>query len=476
MIRKEVFLAAIKCSTQGWYVMQDRGGVPTHGERLRMDEGKEVHDRARSLHPNGVYAGSVEKTKTLVADPRQEVIFEAEFQINGYVARADWIRRVEGGWVIGEVKSSLISDESPKAEHIDDLAYTCMVLRRSGLAVQSCELVLMNRDWRIGQPDSELFVVLDLTESVFDRAQGFDQSCDKLRLSLLDDGIPPPHMCYACRKCEFFRSDCVGAGIKDSIFYLPNLREGKFHQLNSQGIVSIHEVPKSSELTDYQSAVVRAIQTGKPVIDREAIQACMHRLRWPVGYLDFETIKAAIPLYPRVAPHEQVVTQYSLHIQEGLESDLEHTDYLADHRMDCREQLAMQLLADTKSCESVITYSSFEKTTIRGLAKLYPEHSNELHMLEDKLIDLLPVVRNGVVHPDFMGRSSIKAVLPVLVPEMSYKGLEVADGDTAIAAFVSLALGKVQPDRVQDIRDSLLEYCKLDTLAMVRVLEALRQY
>tara|TARA_A100000171_G_scaffold17665_1_gene16127 strand:+ start:30330 stop:30689 length:360 start_codon:yes stop_codon:yes gene_type:complete len=106
MITKEAFLTAMECTTQGWYLLSDKGGTPTPGEQLRMEEGKEVHRRAQSLHQNSVYAGKVERTKQLILDSAIEVIFEAAFEVDGYAARADWIRRTQGGWIIGDMKSS----------------------------------------------------------------------------------------------------------------------------------------------------------------------------------------------------------------------------------------------------------------------------------------------------------------------------------------------------------------------------------
>lgn len=91
------------------------------------------------------------------------------------------------------------------------------------------------------------------------------------------------------------------------------------------------------------------------------------------------------------------------------------------------------------------------------------------------MFDLEPVVRKGLIHPDFGGRSSIKVVLPVLAPDLSYADLDVGDGGSAVAAFAKLASGQVTQDEIRAVRGALLEYCRLDTLAMVRVLLALRQ-
>ena len=473
-VTKHDFLTALGCNTRAWFGMRESGGIPTPADLLRMQEGQDVHRRAQSLHPNGVFAGSIEKTKRLILDHAVNVIIEAAFTVDGYTARADWIRRVKGGWVIGEIKSSLFNEDGPKDEHLEDLAYTVMVARRSGLPVKGCELVLMNRDWRLGMPDADLFFVTDHTAEVMLIVDEFNRLWDQVAPLLLRRSKPSPHWCWECRDCEFFADRCVGVGISDPIFQLPRLSEKKFIELTAMGVKRILKIPSDFKLTDSQQTAATAIRTKSPQIDAAEIQSALDSLEWPIGYLDFETLMTAVPLYPDVAPHEQLVTQYSLHIEASPACELSHREYLADHSRDCREDLAATLIRDTAECRTIMVYSSFEKTQIGGLANLLPTYATELAGLEAKLFDLEPVVRRGLVHPEFRGRSSIKVVLPVLAPDLSYANLEIGDGGSAVAAFAKLALGNATDEEIQAVRGALLEYCKQDTLAMVRVLLAMR--
>ena len=460
--------------TRAWYGMRELGDAPTPADLLRMQAGQDVHRRAQSLHPNGVFAGSIEKTKRLILDRAVNVIFEAAFKIDGYTARADWIRRVKGGWVIGEIKSSLFNEDGPKDEHLEDLAYTVMVAQRSGLPIKGCELVLMNRDWRLGMRDPDLFVVTDHTAEVMPIVDEFNRLWDQVTPLLLRRSKPSPHWCRECRDCEFFADRCVGVGISDPIFQLPRLSEKKFIELTAMGVTRISKIPSDFKLTDSQQTAATAIRTKSPQIDAAEIRSALNSLEWPIGYLDFETLMTAVPLYPDVAPHEQLVTQYSLHVEALAGSELAHRKYLADHARDCREELTTRLIRDTADCRTIVVYSSFEKTMIRALADLLPTYAPALAGLESKLFDLEPVVRKGLVHPDFGGRSSIKVVLPVLAPDLSYADLHIGDGGSAVAAFAKLALGNATDEEIQAVRGALLEYCKLDTLAMVRVLRALQ--
>lgn len=440
-VTKHDFLTALGCKTRAWYGMRESGGAPTPADLLRMQEGQDVHRRAQSLHPNGVFAGSIEKTKQLILDRAVEVIFEAAFSVDGYTARADWIRRVKGDWVIGEIKSSLFNEDGPKDEHLEDLAYTFMVARRTGLTVKGCELVLMNRDWRLGMPDPYLFVVTDHTDAVMPIADEFNRLWDQIAPLLLRRSKPSPHWCWECRGCEYFADRCVGVGISDPIFQLPYLREKKFTELTAMGVTRISAIPSDFKLSESQQRAAIAIRTKSPQIDAAEIRSALNSIEWPIGYLDFETLMTAVPLFPDVAPHEQLVTQYSLHVEVSPGGELAHREYLADHARDCREELATELIRDAGGCRTIVVYSSFEKTMIRGLAKLLPTYAPELARMEGKLFDLEPVVRRGLVHPDFGGRSSIKVVLPVLAPDLSYADLDIGDGGAAVAAFAKLASG-----------------------------------
>ena len=201
----------------------------------------------------------------------------------------------------------------------------------------------------------------------------------------------------------------------------------------------------------------------------------LERIRWPVFYLDFETMMTAIPLWPDIAPYDQIPIQYSLHICESSGNIIRHIDYLADPHRDCRRELAERLIEDLKGEGSIITYSSFEKTTISKLSKTFSDLSDDLQSLIDRIVDLEQCIK-CVNHPEFCGRTSIKVVLPVLVPDLSYEGLEIGNGDVALVTFAMMAQGKMGADEMERKRAALLEYCKMDTLAMVRLHKVLHGF
>ncbi len=184
----------------------------------------------------------------------------------------------------------------------------------------------------------------------------------------------------------------------------------------------------------------------------------------------------AIPLYHDLAPYAQLPTQYSIHKCSEPGHVTAHSEYLADPSRDCRLELAERLIFDLKGAGSIIVYTSFEKTIINGLARLYPDLAADLNLLNGRLVDLEAIIRKNFSHPGFHGRTSIKRTLPVLVPEMTYENMDIGDGFTAMSVFALMALGKYEDNEVETLKKHLLEYCKLDTLAMVKLHERLVKY
>jgi hypothetical protein len=437
-----------------------------------MEEGIEIHERARALFKDGQFSGEAVKTAKLIADSSVPIIFEAAFEHDGYAARADMLSREPQGFKLVEVKSSLHNNDRVDSDHIDDMAYTAMVLRAAGVRILKAELILLSRDFRLGMNDAALFVASDHTDAVLARADEFLEQWPTIQASILNDASPKPELILNCKKCHYFESHCVGKGVKHSILELPMLREARFDELKSKGFFTITAIPADFDLSENQARVATAVRDGKPIVDSALLKKLLASIRWPAYFLDFETAKTALPLWPDVAPHEQVVTQYSLHVCTTTGKVEQLRTFLADPTKDCRRELAERLLADLGNEGTIVVYSSFEKTMLTNLAKRFPDLAPGLEACIKRLFDLEKVFKDAYYHPDFCGSTSIKQTLPVLVPGMNYDGLTIKDGDTAMAAFTKMARGRCNADEAKAIRDALLEYCGQDTLAMVRLHEA----
>jgi len=164
-----------------------------------------------------------------------------------------------------------------------------------------------------------------------------------------------------------------------------------------------------------------------------------------------------------------------VHVQKGPKAEPEHYEFLAVNRDDPRREFIKSLSAVLGQSGTVIVYNqSFELARLNELASWVPEFAEPIKQIQSRVFDLLPVIRNHVYHPAFAGSYSLKSVLPALVPEMSYEGMDVANGQDAGLAWESFVRGSVDQVERERIEKALLDYCGKDTLALVNLVERLR--
>jgi len=478
-VTKRMFLNTLACPSFGWLMRMKREEVtrePTIGERFRIEQGMEVGRRAREAYSDGILidekdmTSAIERTKSLMNNPNVSVIFEGAFLADNLATRVDILRREDDGWHIIEVKSNV----NDKKEFIDDMAYTALVFNPSNHKISKISLMLISRDFRLGMDNDKLFVEIDHTEEVIERMLQFTICYSEIEQITRASTKPEAELQFTCKKCVLFK-DCVGKDIKNHIFDIPRLSQSKFKDLLSQGIVQIEDIPDKFKLTENQLRVKNHVKSNSLFVG-DKLRNELNVIVWPAYYLDFETTQTAIPLYLDMPSYTSIVTQYSIHKCSAPGNVIDHLEFLADESKDDRKELAKHLIKDLEGEGSIITYSSFEKTTINNLARRFPDISGELNSLINRIVDLEAIIRKNIYHPDFHGSTSIKRTLPALVPEMSYEGLEIRNGDEAMATFACLAQGQYGNSEIETIKNNLLEYCKQDTIAMVKLHRQLVDY
>ena len=244
-ITKSLFLSTLSCPTYGWMQKLQPIEPTSPSDQLRIEEGIEIQQRARLLFPNGVlisgdniYASKT--TQSLLSNSTVETIFEATFLIPPYITKADILLKNNLGLKIIEIKSAVNLDE----KLIDDISYTTMIAKKAGFDITSCSLLLVNKDYRLGMSDKDLFVEIDVSQEVFDRCIDFEESYESIAKILFQKEKPIPELKWECKNCEIF-SECCGKNIENSIFNLPRLSHTKFCQLKDGD-----EHPKESQLSE----------------------------------------------------------------------------------------------------------------------------------------------------------------------------------------------------------------------------------
>ncbi|MFZ1008108.1 MAG: DUF2779 domain-containing protein [Candidatus Sulfotelmatobacter sp.] len=485
-ISKSKFVAGCQCVKRLYWQFHEPelAAEPDAADQAIMQQGHEVGMLARQLFPGGVEVRSdrgldeaILATRELVTNREVPAIYEGVFEHGGVLVRVDVLhRRRDGRWRLVEVKSTT----AVKEHHLDDLGIQYRVVSRCGLDIGSCCLAHVNRNYvcKGGCIDVwRLFKVRNLTRLV-ERLQPkliFQLRSQFTVLSMTKaPDISPGRQCNDPVTCEFYER-CNIPRPNDHIGYLPRLHASAAEELEEMGVESIRDIPDDFDLTEIQRRAATSVQTGDPWYDSEALKAELSTLSYPISYLDFESVNPAIPRFAGMRPYQQVVFQFSVHRQKELGAQPEHCEFLAMDASDPRREFIGSLCNALGENGSIVVYNAgFESQRLSELAAWLPEFADQIREIQARLWDLLPVIRNHVYHPAFAGSYSLKAVLPALVPEMSYAGMQVADGQDAGLAWESLVRGSLdQPER-EKTRKALLEYCGQDTLALVKLIDKLQ--
>jgi len=482
-LSKSLLLKGMQCPRALWLAKNPPAfDFPPHPElEARYRAGTEVGLLAQGLFPGGVevpYAGlsfaeQLARTQELIA-AGAEVIYEASFACDGLFVKADILVRRGASWELYEVKMAT----AVKAVNLDDVAIQHHVLSRCGLAPERAFLVHIDNGYvRRGAIDVQgLFARVDVTAEALARQAALPQLVERLRATLAAGAEPAvdigPH-CHDPYDCDFIPW-CWRHVPAASVFTLSGSKAEKF-ALYREGYLRLEDLPLE-RLAARQRFEAEATLGRSDFVDREAVRAFLAELWYPLCHLDFETFDAPIPPFDGLRPYQKVPFQYSLHLQRRQGGEAEHREFLAAPGGDPRRELAERLLAEIPAEACVLTYNqAFERSVLRELAAAFPDLAPEIEARLVNVRDLmLPFKRRDVYRWPMHGSYSIKKVLPALAPELSYAGLPVADGGAAMLAWDEM--GRTQdPTRRAEIRRALLDYCRLDTWAMVRILEELQR-
>ena len=446
LISKSSYIRGRQCQKSLWLHLNDpeERDETSIAQQQIFDTGHSVGFLAQQLFPGGVDASrgdhslvaeAVGYTAELIAGGCT-VIYEAAFSDGETLCYLDILVKEPGGWAAYEVKAST----HVKGYHIHDAAFQYYVITHSGLPLTGISLVHVNNLYvRRGDLDlQQLFSTELMTKHILPLQAAIPGNLSSLFEMLKEDTMPVIAMGPQCKnpfRCDFceYCMQSIPAGDDDS---------GETRPANR---------------------------------DQAALDEFLGDLEYPLYYMDFETIQFAVPQYDESRPYQQIPFQYSLHIQLTKGGPVEHLAFLGTPPSDPRPAFIESLLTGLGDSGSIIVWNqAFENTRLREIARDFPEYAAAIDPLFGRVADLMvPFRRKHLYNPEMNGSYSLKAVLPALITDISYSALEIQEGCTASLTYESLYHDE-DPGSVQVKRDNLLEYCKLDTLSMVRLLERLQ--
>ena len=449
-----------------------------------FDTGHIVGELAKRLFPGGVDSNfgadldtqkAINETKRLI-DSGIKVIYEAAFMFQECLTVVDILVHDGDCWKAYEVKSSA----SIKKVNILDISYQYYIIKESGLPLDDIFIVYIDSDYvRIGDLDvTKLFKRESLKVKCEENKKLIEKSVNDFKSILQSSDTPSidiGEQCFSPYDCDFY-GYCWSHIPENSVFDIAGMRMKKKLELYKNGITKLSDIDED-EVSELQLIQIQSHKTNNSRIDKQKIQEFIDNLRYPLYFLDFETINPAIPLYDNTRPYRQIPFQYSLHVLDNMSTEPRHFEFLANSSNDSREQFIISLIEHLQKEGDIIVYNmSFESSRLSELALAFPKYKDEVEAIINRAKDLMgPFREKSYYKPDMNGSYSLKVVLPSLVPEMSYDGLQISNGSSASSAFLYLIGNNIEGKEKEEIRNNLLEYCKLDTLALVRILEVLNK-
>lgn len=402
-----------------------------------------------------------------------ELLWQPEYTDGEFYAKVDALiyDKSTNSYDLYEIKATTSPDN-----YLDDIAFQQTVCEAT-IYINRAFILHLNKAYhRSGNLDlSALFTVTQMDEPIKKARSKIKASRDEMgRVAKL----PNTNTLVACTKpnacpCKHL---CHPALPKYPIYDLPYISRSKITALRARGITSIKDIPADFSLSEKQRNVVDAVQAGQPFIDKDAIQQELAKIIYPIAFLDYEAVLTSIPKYDGYYPNQNMAFQYSLHILENETADLKHYEFLGDDDSDPARSLVEHLAASIPNSGSIIVWNkSYEGGINKALVDRYPDYRDFALALNDRIYDLMQIFsQRKYIHPDFHGSASIKHVLPILVPLMTYKNMLVAHGGQAVQAWNELTRNDIPSDKKNELRRNMLAYCKQDTLAMVEIYKVLR--
>lgn len=483
-ISKSLYCNYVQCKKMIWLnKYKPEEYIETKNDSV-MENGNEVGDLARRYFGNyslvkfnEVLIKMIMETKEYLKQ-NKKVICEASFKFDNLFASIDILKCDEDGMSIYEVKSST----EIKDIYVDDASFQAYILKRLGYKIKSVNIMHLNSFYELrGDLDLKgLFKIENITDIAMSKEKEIEENVKEIN-DILDSEKEPnldlDIYCFKPYDCPYFKY-CSRHLKENNVFDIRGMTINKKIDLYKKEIINFSDLINEKLNDKYIEQIDFKLNDREPKINKEKIKEFLNTLTDPIYFLDFETFQDAIPRYEGQKVYQQVPFQYSLHYYNE-KRNLKHKEFLSEAGIDPRRGVAENLIKDIPTNVTVLAYNmSFEKGVIKSLAKLYPDLSEELLKIHDNIKDLMiPFYNRYYYTKEMEGSYSIKYVLPALfpnTPELNYHNLElVHNGSEAMDTFKNLK--NYSKEDQKKIRNSLLKYCELDTYAMVKIYEKLKE-
>ncbi len=491
-VHKTIYREYLACPKNAWLrlhkkdVLQDFFALSAFEQGI-LDKGNLAESWAQQLFPQAILIDKHGNDAALLTQSHIEqktpILFQATFYHDKFLVRNDVLEynATSGKWKLYEIKGkNSLEETSDENDHIEDATFQAIVLQEKGIELEDIFIIHLNKDYvRIHDIDiNELFIISNITDKVKEREPRTRIRMQQAKIDLLQN----EQEALACNCIYKGRSThCKSFGYSHayvpavSVHDIARINQKKLTPLINANILNIDDIPDNFELTDIQKNQVNAYKFKKLIFDSIAIKHELDKLVYPLYFLDYESYSSPIPLFNGFTPYQQLPFQFSLYVLTDTDSEPAHYEYLHEFNSDPSEIIIKKLMDLIGHVGSIIVWhKSFEQMINNGLGERHPEYEAFLQNLNNRFFDLEEIFKKQhYVAAGFNGKTSIKNILPVLVPELSYATLGIQDGGAASEKWFAMLGATLTETEKNEIANNLRQYCQLDTYAMYKILQHL---
>lgn len=406
----------------------------------------------------------------------------ATFISGALSARVDLLkRRSDGTYALYLIRAAAHLHQSL----CHDASYQVFVLATQGIRVSRVFFAKINTCYVEGESDEkELFILENISSRVASLVSGVPGRAKGMLRAAAEREMPPQPVhngCFNPSDCEN-KNLCFACMPKDNVFSVSGVSHDIKFKLYRRGKYSLEDMIREGGLTPVQKKLLEMyVNDSPPIVDKENLKKFLSGLWYPLCFLDFETMQLPFPPFEGLHPFEPCAFQFSLHIQKTPDSSLEHISCIAEPGCDPRRKIAETLCKHIPTGACVTAYNmQLEKATVLSLAERFEDLSDDLYSIADNIRDMMrPFEKRWYYDGKMKGACSLKAVLHALYPdskELDYALLDgVHNGQEATTIYAAMCASPNAFPNKDEIIDELEKYCALDTLALVKLLEKLKE-
>ncbi len=482
LITKKKFLNGLNCDIEFWNFFslekEIKKNVKNENNYIRNNIQSDIfYQVLKKAYPEAIEIptyGSIKKNSelSLKSTESNDTILNSCFLINEFFIKIDLLKKNSDSFDIYEIKHSV----AVKKDYISGMFFLKYVFELFGFKVRNLFLIQPNENYTLRTEifPHDFLKYTNLSSKVEKASKSLTENLNRLML-LQNSEKPFLNEEFSCKNPKVCKLNCYSHPSDMDIF---DLREGKelCHDFYKNKIYYLKDIPENSELNENQKIQLHCLKTETEHINLFKLNDFLNRIKFPIYYLDFETINPSTPIYQNTKPFQHVPFLYSLLIERNIDSEIETYYFFDDEQSDPRQKVLETLENQINQPGTILCFNdTFEKRCIRESAENFPTFKNFYEKIENDFLDLsIPFKNFAYYNKDQKGSASLKTILPVLT-NFSHKELPINDGNLANLEFLKIKTGKItDKNEKEKIKKDLIDYCHLDTYGMYEILKTLR--